>query len=190
MEQYLRVLGERPDVLSLVESMRQARRQLSVAKGALWPEVTVNGGYALTRDPTSQAEWDVMLRVELPLFDGGLILARIREQKSLVQISELHLQQVQRLADQEVRAVYQRFIASVAQLIQLEEATRLSRENFLAQQEDYSRGVVSNLEVLNALRQFHHARRDWHQADMNTRLSLIQLHVAAGQTQRSVAEGP
>lgn len=181
LETYLQRSGARPDILALVESERQARRNLSAAKGDLLPVVTLNGNVAITRDPPfNQDDWGFTLQIEMPLFDGGLILSRIREQKELVRTSELNVDELQRTADQDVRTALNNFNAGVAQAVQLREAALLSEENYNAQAQDYRRGVVSNLDVLNALKEFQDARRQLNSADMNARVNLINLHVAAG----------
>src|SRR5208282_5741407 len=51
LEIYLQRSGTRPDVLSQLESLRQAERNLSVAQGELWPTVTANGSYLASQDP-------------------------------------------------------------------------------------------------------------------------------------------
>jgi len=190
LESYLAATGARPDIQSLVASERQAERTLSATKGELWPTVSVNGNYYLTEDPPKSQgyDWSVSLQASLPLFDGGLILSRIREQKELVRQSRFQLEDMQRSADQSVRTAYSNFNSSVAQLVQLREETVISAENYNAQLQDYRRGAVSNLDVLQALQQYHQSRENLHSADMNARLNLIHLHVAAGNTARSLAE--
>jgi outer membrane protein len=181
LESYLQRSGTRPDVLSQLESLRQAERNLSVAQGQLWPTITANGDFLASQDPASnQIDATMTLEASMPIFDGGLIIGQIHQNKELVRQSRLNVEQLQRTADQDTRTAYVNFNASVAQVIVLREAALLAAKNFEAQVDDYRRGVVSNLDVLTALQDYQTARIQLHDANMQARLDLINLHVAAG----------
>jgi outer membrane protein len=186
LEYYLGQSGGRPDILSQVDSLRQAERNLSVARGELFPTVTANGNYLASQDPVSnQVDATMTLQISMPIFDGGLILAQIHQNHEMVRQSALNVQQLQRTADQDTRTAYVNFNASVAQVVVLREAARYAARNLEAQVEDYRRGVVSNLDVLTALQDYQTARAQLHNANMTARLDLINLHVAAGTAARS-----
>ncbi|MCE0499657.1 MAG: TolC family protein [Methylacidiphilales bacterium] len=185
LEWYLGHSASRPDVLSQVESLRQAERLLSVAKGELWPTVTASGNYLASQDPVSNnIDATVVLEISMPIFDGGLILGQIHQNKELVRQSALNVEQLQRTADQDTRTAYVNFNASAAQVVVLREAAILAAKNLEAQVDDYRRGVVSNLDVLTALQDYQTARQQLHNANMQARLNLINLHVAAGMAAR------
>jgi outer membrane protein len=168
-------------VLSQLESLRQAERNLSVAQGQLWPTITANGNFLASQDPTSNdIDATMTLEASMPIFDGGLIIGQIHQNKELVRQSRLNVEQLQRTADQDTRTAYVNFDASIAQVVVLREAAMLAAKNFEAQVDDYRRGVVSNLDVLTALQDYQTARVQLHNANMQARLDLINLHVAAG----------
>ena len=181
LEMYLQRSGLRPDVLSDVELLRQSERNLSVAQGELFPTVSATGDYLASQDPVAnQVDGTMTLQISMPIFDGGLILGQIHQNKEMVRESALNVEQLQRTADQDTRTAYANFNASVAQVVVLREAAVLAAQNLQAQVEDYRRGVVSNLDVLTALQDYQTARQGLHNANMTTRLDLINLHVAAG----------
>jgi len=185
LEYYLQQSGARPDVLSQLQSLRQAERQLSSAKGELFPTVTANGNYLAQEDPNdNNVDATMSLEISMPIFDGGLILGQIHQNHELVRQSALNVEQLQRTADQDTRTAYVNFNASVAQVVVLREAARYAAKNLEAQVEDYRRGVVSNLDVLTALQDYQTARAQLHNANMQARLDLINLHVAAGLASR------
>jgi outer membrane protein len=164
-----------------LESLRQAERNLSVAQGQLWPTITANGDFLASQDPTSNnIDATMTLEASMPIFDGGLIIGQIHQNKELVRQSRLNVEQLQRTADQDTRTAYVNFDASVAQVVVLREAATLAAKNFEAQVDDYRRGVVSNLDVLTALQDYQTARVQLHNSNMQARLDLINLHVAAG----------
>jgi len=187
LEAYLARSGSRPDVLSQLESLRQAERNASAAEGELLPTITANGDFLSSQDPASnQIDATMTLEASLPIFDGGLIIGQIHEKKELVRQSRLNVEQLKRTADEDTRTAYANFEASIAQVLVLREAAQLAAKNFEAQIDDYRRGVVSNLDVLTSLQDYQNARLGLHNANMQARLNLINLHVAAG----TAATGP
>jgi outer membrane protein len=168
-------------VLSQVESLREAQRNLDAAWGELLPTVTAQGQYLASQDPVNNnIDGTMVLQISMPIFDGGLIAGQIHENHELVRQSALDVEQLKRTADQDTRTAYVNFNASAAQVVVLREATVLAAKNLEAQVEDYRRGVVDNLDVLTALQDYQTARQALHNANMTTRLDLINLHVAAG----------
>jgi outer membrane protein len=185
LESYVRQSGTRPDILSQLESLRQAERQLSSAEGQLLPTITANGNFLASQDPASNdIDASMTLEASMPIFDGGLIAGQIHEHHELVRQSRLNVEQLRRTADQDTRTAFANFNASVAQVVVLREAATLAAKDFEAQVDDYRRGVVSNLDVLTALQDYQTARIQLHNANMQARLDLVNLHVAAGMAAR------
>lgn len=182
VEAYLRGTGERSDILAAIEMERSARKQLSAVKGEHWPTINAEGNYYLKQSPDRDQEWNIFLTFDLPIFEGGIIESRVSEQKALVRQSQLSLEQLRRTADKDVRVAYNNFIAAAAQVLRLKEATSISKENFRVQSEDYKLGIVTNLDVLAALRQMYDQRQKLLDAEMEARINLVRLHVAAGET--------
>jgi outer membrane protein len=180
LESYLLTTNTRPDILAAIQDQRSARRQLSVAKGELLPDVKASGTYYLSQDPSSQRNYAFTFTIDLPLFDGGLIYNKIREKKALTHTSEIKITELRKTADRDVRTTFSDFNATIAQVAQLREAVSIARENYEAQEQDYKRGVVSNLDLLTALSQLHNTRRSLQEAETNARINLVKLHVAAG----------
>ncbi len=181
---YLAKVGERPDLLASIESERAARAQLSAAKGEHWPTVSFDGNYYLyDSDEIQGGQWSAFITVEVPIFEGGSIEARVDENKALFAKSRLDMSQLQREAVRDVRTAFNDFNATIAELARLEEAVRTAELNYRAQKGDYELGVVSSLDVLDALQSLHDVRRDLVSAQVNAHLNLIKLGVAAGTAQ-------
>lgn len=180
LEYYLSHTQERPDILAAIQMGIATRKNLSTAKGEHWPTISAEGNYYLTESPEANREWNILLTADLPLFEGGAIEARVREQKALVRASELSLSQLRRTANKDVRVAYNNFLASAAEAASLQELQRAAEESYDIQQKDYLRGVTSNLDVLQSLTNVHDARRRLLDSQMNARANLIRLHVAAG----------
>jgi len=188
---YLGNSGQRPDVLAAVQAERSARAQLSAAKGAHWPTISFEGNYYLfDSDKVQDGEWNGFLTVELPIFDGGSIEAKVDENKALFAKKQLDLSRLERETARDIRTAWNNFNSSLAELARTDEAARTAQMNYTAQQADYELGVVTSLDVLDALRTWHDTRRDLITAQVNTRLNLIKLHLAAGETPTAANPNP
>lgn len=181
MGEYLAQSANRPDVLAAVELERSARARLSAAKGEHFPKLSFDGNYAFyNSDTPGQTDWSGFLTLEIPIFEGGSIEARVDQNKSLFAQRKLDLSQLQREAERDVRTAFDQFNASLAELARLREAVATANLNYRAQEADYNLHVVNNIDVLDALQTLHNLRREEASARANTRLNLIRLYVAAG----------
>lgn len=180
IENYLAATGEHPDVLTQIQRLREAKGLLSVAKADHWPSVNVEGNYIPYNDPKTDQNWNILLTVEMPIFEGGLIEAKVRENEARVRQSELNLSQTQRCVEKNIRTSYSNFISAAAELARYTEYENISEQNLAEQKNDYDHGVTSNLDVLSALCSYHTARRQLLSSDYEARRDWIQLLVDAG----------
>ncbi len=180
LETYLAKTGERADVLAATRGMRAQQERVKVARGGHFPNVTLDGEAALYREPRAANDYRVSLAITLPLFQGGAASARSDEARAGFRKSELELERVRRTARFETRLAYGDFISALARMVLLKEAERLARSTYYIQVRDYGLGIVTNLEVLDALRRYHQTRRNFVQAEIDARVHHVRLHVAAG----------
>ena len=181
LEGKLAQAAERSDILAREADAEAARRILQATQGDRQPEVKAEANYILLEDPDEDREWNVLLTFNLPLFDEGVRRARTREQAEQVQLSELNLAALRRQAASEVRSAYLSFMTSVAQRARLQEATEVALASYQEQNRDYELGRATQLDALSALAQVQRLARRAVAVDLQARLSLIGLHVAAGE---------
>jgi outer membrane protein TolC len=180
LEDYLRTTETRPDLLSMIESERAARAVLRAKEAEIYPSVSVESNVYLYEDPRAPRDWNVFLSATLPIFDFSEIGGKVKEQQGAVNRSRLSLERLKRTADQEVRTAFSNFNALVAQITELREAERLALENLRVQQEDYTLGRVTNLDILDALRRKLDVQRQKISAQTEALIEYEKLHVAAG----------
>ena len=118
--------------------------------------------------------------VTIPIYAGGSNRARESEARSQRNIAENELRQTELDANASVRSAFlqvqsNRLLAEAAQ--RLVESTRLSSE---AAQEGFALGTVTNVDVLNALRDQFQAERDFQRARYEQINSLLVLKREAG----------
>lgn len=120
------------------------------------------------------------LQLEIPIYQGGLVSARVREAVALKQQALDNLEAVRRQAELETRTAYLNLTGNVAQVEALEQALVSSRSQLESTNLGYEVGVRTSIDVLNAQQQFYTAQRDLLQARYNYLLSVLRLKSATG----------
>lgn len=160
MDQYVSSVSQRPDTQADRDRYNAAKEGVWVAKGAHLPSVDLLGDYYIKRTGvTTDVKWDVAVNLTMPLFEGGIISSQVREARSVQRQAELTFQATTRQAEEEVRSRYRTLQSDLAQVKALERATDVSKKSYEAERHDYRLGLVTNLDVLQALTSFKEATR-------------------------------
>jgi outer membrane protein len=167
-------------------AVQAANKRISERKGAYMPQVNFIAQLQQTNLGFDNAFIDqndisyLGLDVTIPLYAGGSNRAAVSEAASQHRLAQSELQIVELEANQRVRSAYlqvaaaENFIAAARKL--LESATLSST----AMQQGFSLGVVTSVDVLNALRDQFSAQRDLQQARYNHVKFLVFLKREAG----------
>ncbi|MCB1139942.1 MAG: TolC family protein [Leptospiraceae bacterium] len=177
---YLEKVEKRTDLRAAMKTLDAEKARLQSEKGGHYPEASVEGSYYMSQKPDFGRDWGITLSIEIPLFEGGNTYYAVREYEALVRKSKLELQALRRSASYEVRSAYTDYVNALSRLALMRQSVQISRSTYYVQMRDYRLGIVSNLEVLSALRNFHMARRELVRLEMLARINEIRLHVAAG----------
>jgi outer membrane protein len=180
LDAYLARVALRPDLKAAQQRLAAAQENISVARGAHLPSLDLNANRYLERTGSLEnVDWDVQLALTVPLYAGGSVQSRVREAQSQSTQAELSVSQVQRQAEQEIRSLHQSVVLDRSQLAALEMATDAARKNYQAQQRDYRLGLVTNLDVLQALTVFQENQRALDRARYTAKLNYLRLQAAA-----------
>lgn len=180
VKEFLARTALRPDVQAARQRVTAALEGIEIAKGARLPSVDLSGTYYLDRpDNLRGVDWDVGIGLTVPLYTGGALQSQIREAASQRTQAELSVTQTSRLAEQEIRSAYQSVLYDRARLEALARATESARKNYEAQTRDYRLGLVTNLEVLQALTALQQNRRALDRARYAMKLDYARLEAAA-----------
>lgn len=103
------IINNRWDIKSAAESVEQANARVIAAYGGNLPSIYLDGTYLLYAKQTKEfdasynkRDYYLSLGVELPVFSGGIVFAKIKEAQSLKRQAELTLSKSIRLAEQDV----------------------------------------------------------------------------------------
>jgi outer membrane protein len=171
----------RPDVAAAREAMTVAAKSLVVARAGYWPEVSADANYYTEKSSSTTPDWDVGLKVSVPIFQGGLVKGQVSEAAALLEQAKLNLSETHRLALMDVRQSYTRYEKSLRRNQALKKAEEAATKNFELQTADYSHNMVNNLDVLQALQDLEDMRRSYIGSVMDVKRYYWQFRVASGE---------
>lgn len=182
-EHYLDQIARRADVQAAEEAWRVAKQEVTIARSALFPTVDLEGNYYTKRVGASEGvNWDALITVDVPIFQGGKAIGATREARSRARQAELRYQQLTRDAQRQIRDAYALLLAAVAQQQALERALQAAEEDYRLELEDYRVNLISTLDMLQSLQALQETRRDTIAARFETKRRYWQLRVAAGES--------
>jgi outer membrane protein len=180
LDDYLARVALRPDVKAAQRRQIAAQENISVARGAHLPSLDLNANRYLERTGSLEnVDWDVQLALTVPLYAGGSVQSRVREAQSQRTQAELATARARRLADQEIRSFYQTVVLDRSRLAALEEATEAAKRNYETQRRDYRLGLVTNLDVLQALSTYLENQQALDRVRYNVKFNYLRLQAAA-----------
>ncbi len=178
---YLGKLAQRPDIKARAEEVRLNDKRVSIAKAGHQPTVDFQANYFFERTGIlAESQWDIGVQVSLPLFQGGTVVAGTREAVERRRESELGLELARRQAARDVRVLWQNRQALDKVVADLSSAFTKARSNYEENNRDYRYGLVTNLDVLQALNQFIDTKRAYERALLERELVALQLNLAVG----------
>lgn len=180
LAEYLPRVARRHDVLGAGLRRDAAGEGAAFARGAYWPSLDLVGNYYLKRTGLLEdCRWDAQVALTVPLFTGGVTASRVREARSAARQSDQEVSRARRQAEQELRLAYDRVQAGRAQVDALAAAADAAEKNSREQTREYQLGLVTNLDVLQALAASQEAARALARARFSLKVDMLKLDVAA-----------
>lgn len=180
------LLSRRPDIQQAEQQLIAANARIGVAKAAYFPQIALTGlaGFqstALTDLFTGPAGlWSIGGQLTQPIFTGGRIRSGVRlseaqQQEAILAYQKLIQQSFREASDSLIAYRKNREFREQETLLAAAaaDASRLSQVR-------YRGGVTSYLEVLDSDSRFFDAEIGLSQAQLNERLSLVQIYSALG----------
>lgn len=172
----------RPDVLAAKYAALLAREEARMIDSDFLPTATFEAnGYTQRTGFYKGVDWDVSLRVDVPIFDGGLTLGRSQQYALKADEKNLEFKRKRRRAPYDIKDAY----VSLKTALQIQESLRkaytTARQNYRLQKKDYLRSLVNNLDVLAAIQTLQDAQRNYIHALYEAKRLYWQLRVAAGE---------
>jgi outer membrane protein len=180
---YLNKSLGRPDVVATRDGWEVSKRKLEIIDSDFLPEAHFEGNWYTQRtDVQKGIDWDVMLKVTVPIFEGTDTLGRDKEARAQVKESELLYKRSLRTAPQDVSQAYTSLNTAISIQHTLKKAYSTAKLNYYLQRKDYSLSLVSNLDVLDSIKTLHDSERDYIHSIYEAKRLFWQLLVACGET--------
>lgn len=145
-------IAQRADILAARQAQVSQSLRVAIAKGGLFPSLDLTGSwYTLRSGALANVDWEALLRLDVPLFQGGGARGRVAEEQARLRESELAVALVTRQAETLVRTRYEAASSSIKQAAAFAEAFEKAAKSYRMQMRDYQYGLVNNLDVIQAL---------------------------------------
>jgi outer membrane protein len=182
VEKYQEAAKNRPDLEALRQEIISQNYQVKIARGDYWPAVNLDGSwYTGNSDRPENVTWQAAISLDFPLFQGGISVARVNEELSLLRAANETLVQFTDQVNTDIRKLYKALLSSVAQAETLKGAYAKAEKSYQLQLKDYRYGLVNNLDVLQSLTTLLDGKRNLDRALMQVKINKALLDIAAMQ---------
>jgi len=176
-----RARADRQDLRALERQIAAADQGVGIARADYLPTVDLDANYYTHREGfNKEIDWDVLLSFEIPIFEGGVAQARIREARSNVRSARFELERLLRDVALQINRAYADVKALQSEILSLEKAVTSAQENYEIVQAEYRRNIATNIEVLTAFTTLQQARLQRDRARYQVKLAGIRLEVQSG----------
>jgi outer membrane protein TolC len=177
-------IGARPELRAAQLSAAAAEASVDVARAGYWPVVAAVGNWYLgRRNATAFAEatdWDALLTLEFPIYDGSATSTRERTAKSDVRKARLAESSALREVVSDVEGALARIAHDDDLLATAERNVKIATENLSLLEQEFANGIATNLEVLTAQNNLQESRLSLERQRLVSRLDRVDLALALG----------
>lgn len=170
----------RPDLLQANANVDKSKSQVTLAKIAQRPQISVSAGYNIEPLETQNRGVTFGAGVSIPLFDGGGRKADERASQDALKASQIQLVQLQKNVAADVEETYVNVSGEEQRIKNAQALVVSARINFQTASEKYQLGLGIVLDVVNAQTQLFSAQTSLTQALYDYQLALANLERAVG----------
>ena len=172
----------RPDVQAAKYASLVARQEYRMVDSEFLPTASLEADYYTQRTGFEKGvDWNVMLKVDVPIFDGGYTLGKSKEYALKADQKELEFKRARRKAPYDIKDSYVSLKTALAVHESLRKAYTTAKLNYHLQRKDYERSLVNNLDVLAAIQTLQDAQRNYIHALYEAKRLYWQLRVSVGE---------
>ncbi len=181
-EYYLSRSALRPDVEAAKYAWQTAVQASKIVDSDFLPTMDIGGNYYVQRTGFNKdTDWDVTLKIKVPIFEGTETIGRSKEYALKAHESKLLFERAKRIAPYDIRDAYIKLKSAIAVHNCLKKAFDTARLNYHLQRKDYERSLVSNLDVLAAIQTLEESQRNYIRALYAAKRLYWRLRVAAAE---------
>jgi outer membrane protein len=177
-------LKYRDDYTSSKLTTQVAGEKVTITQGAHYPQVYAEGGMQyVDSHPSTLMDATTYyggIRLQIPLFEGGLMKAEVSEARSKLRQSELSSVLLRRNIESEVQEAYIncQTLSSVLETVKVQ--YEYAKSNFDTVESLFSEGLVPSLSLIDAQQALSLAERELVTATWGQQLAILRLQRSIG----------
>jgi outer membrane protein len=178
-------LSERAEIKSLSLQSDIDEESVKMAKSTYWPDLSIEGVYVREEnDPSPTFELNEriygILRLDFPIFEGGLKKAQVSEAESRHRQAEYNLADRKRKISVEVENSYIIVTTAAAILNPRKAEVEFARENYNLVSKQFQHGLADSVDVMDANTRLITSERELLNAQYVYVLELLRLERVTG----------
>ncbi|MDK2972971.1 MAG: outer membrane protein [Candidatus Sumerlaeota bacterium] len=191
-------LTNRPDYLAARRELEAQAKRVDVARGAYSPTVGLFGAYGGRWASDSTEQWDaggqvlsgsnsedagrVGIGIEIPLFQGGRIRARVKEEHAKLAAAQERLHKLELQIRLEVETAILNFSSASERVQMLRKSVEQAEESLRIERQKYELGKGAIVDVLDAQAALLEAETNYYRALAEVHIARAQIELATGET--------
>jgi outer membrane protein len=181
-----RAMEESQAIQAAKAAVDAARSNISVQRAGHLPYVDLIGQHSYTNDAGKSFNNDslttqqIMLKLTVPIYEGGGVSARTRESEYLYEQARQTLESQTRSTQRQVSAAFLNINATISRIKALEQAVISTQSALAASEAGLEVGTRTTVDVLNTRQALFRAQRDRSRARYDYVIFSVQLREAAG----------
>lgn len=188
-DQWVRsAIEQNPLMLAAQAAAETAKQEIQVQNSGHFPALDLTADYSyrdsnfggLTSTPLERNDGSVGLQLNLPLYQGGAVTSRTREQRQRYEQAREVQEQQYRATERQTRDNYRGVVSGISRVNALEVAIESNQKAYEAAKSGFDVGTRDIVDVLDAQRELLRARRDHARSRYDYLLSTLRLKQAAG----------
>lgn len=185
--------SERAELKSLELQKKTAENKVRYARGAYWPNLSIEGVYAKNDrypSPGIQNTESIYggLKLNFPFFEGGLRVAEVQQAKSRQKQAELAYEDKKKDISIEVENAYLDLRTQQGILVKFREQVAYAEDNYNAVSKQFEYGLANTLDVIDANTILVTAERQLADTKYNYQFSLLKLQRTTGTLLKTVIQ--
>jgi outer membrane protein len=182
-------IEHRADLLAARREVDAQKQKVAAARGAHWPQVYGRAAYSerYATDPEllpgqhdDRHTGFIGVTVDLPLFEGGQISARVREEKARLTAAEERMRQLELQVQLEVESAALNVNSSRERVRATAQSVEQAQESLSIERNKYDTGKGTIVDVLDAQSALLEAQTAYYRALADHQIALAQLQLAQG----------
>jgi len=182
---------QRPDYHASRKELEAQTRRVDIARAGHLPTISLFGSYGRrwAEEPSEQPSGTkddedigrVGIVAEIPLFEGGRIRARIREETAKLAAAQERLRKIELQIRLEVETALLNTTSAFERVQTTEKAIEQARESLRIEREKYELGKGAILDVLDAQSALLEAETNYYRGLTDFNIAKVQIKLAMGE---------